>query len=422
LKTLILSAMVAMPGLAETLQAPQATPSSQTADTLAATTAPDTLAPSSQTPPRADSLESSAPKTLSIAVAKPVADTAKASQRHSKPVKPKLRNALYFDLTRWAFASAGAEAPLIRLAYERGLGQSQTSLLTALSFGYLSDDNDDYSALGLGLGLRHYLYRPMQGPFLQFMVDAGQGEHSWEGNGETTEYPRRRFLVAGFEYGYKVQTPSSMFSMHGGPSFYGLADNKQMAFIAGVDVGFPFSQETFSFGHGVSDQAAAQKPGAKVAPLKQTLSIHPITSLIFSGLSLTYTRPLRPRLTLEAPFYFGYNDQTFDQPSMFAGAGIGARFYLDKPQSGGYVAPLFEVLSITEFSDSENVSENREGGQGLLTFTSLRYGYTVLWPYFVIDLGLGFGWLQAFGDKTDVDSPQGNAFIPSFSVAFGLPF
>jgi hypothetical protein len=291
-----------------------------------------------------------------------------------------------------------------------------------LTFGYLSDDNDEYSAFGLGLGLRYYLYRPLQGPFLQLMVDAGQGEHAWESDGDGVDDPRERFLIAGIEYGYKLQTPSAMLSVHGGPSFYGMADNKQMALIGGFDVGFPFSKETFTFGSADGDKASAHRSGAKTAPLKQSLSIHPITSLIFSGLSLTYARPLRPRLTLETPFYFGYSDQVFDQPSMFAGAGVGVRFYLDKPQSGGYVAPLIEVLSITEFSDSENGLGNREGAQALLTFTSLRYGYTFLWPYFVIDLGLGFGWLQAFGDATDVDSPRGNAFIPSFSVAFGLPF
>lgn len=348
-----------------------------------------------------------APDSVSVPLASTVAPTIQTTVA-SEPL-----NALYFDLTRWVIVAAGGDIviPSAYLTYERILGQSGFGLLTALHAGYLAEGGDTHYAFGLGLGLRHYLYRPNRGVFLQVTGDAGfvYADYGVPDSyyGENDE---ERYLLLAAEYGYKLQTKSFMASVHAGPAFYGFTDTKKLSFIAGIDLGFPFSSHSFDL------------PKAHGEKLKQSISIHPITSILFSGLSLSYTRPLKPGLGLEVPFYFGVNNQFFEQPRLFAGAGAGLRFYLDKAQSGGYIAPLVEVLNMTELSDKSNEDpERRDGGNAIITLTSLRYGYTFLWPDFVIDLGLGVAWLQAFGDVLN-SNPKGMGITPAASISFGLPF
>ncbi len=153
-------------------------------------------------------------------------------------------------------------------------------------------------------------------------------------------------------------------------------------------------------------------------PPREALTIHPISSIAISGFSLGYEFPLKPRLSLEVPVYFGISSRQYNQGRIFAGSGLGMRLYMMHPDFGGYLSPSLEFLDMQFFKDTE-----QPGGNTLVTLAWLRYGYKFLWPHFTLDVGGGFGWLQTFGGSPSgpTDTPI-SGFIPMGHFALGIPF
>jgi hypothetical protein len=159
------------------------------------------------------------------------------------------------------------------------------------------------------------------------------------------------------------------------------------------------------------------------APLKSTLSLHPATSLTISGFSLSYERFLKPGISLDFPFFLGLSDKLYDQGRFFAGSGLGMRYYLSQRQSGGYLAPSLEFMNMTFFAEKRANTSTIPGGNVLITYAKVRYGYKFLWDHFTIDVGMSMGYFSTYGGSLDaVNASNIGILIPMGQFALGIPF
>lgn len=189
----------------------------------------------------------------------------------------------------------------------------------------------------------------------------------------------------------------------------------------------PVSESAPALAPSVAEPAVAPTP--KVAPspspgekLKEAYSLHPLTSIMVMGFSLSYERFLKPGVSLDIPVFLGLADKLYDQGRLYLGSGLGVRFYLTENQSGGYLSPTFQFLNATYFEDKTEF-ERKPGGNVLSVMGGVRYGYKFLWEHFTIDLGLGFYGLRSFGgDLTTIEPEDTSLLFPMSHFALGIPF
>jgi hypothetical protein len=164
---------------------------------------------------------------------------------------------------------------------------------------------------------------------------------------------------------------------------------------------------------------APEKPRAK---LKEAYSLHPLTSLLVMGFSLSYERFLRPGVSLDIPVFLGLADKLYDQGRFYIGSGVGFRFYLRNDQEGGYLSPTVQCLNATYFED-KTADQNTPGGNVFSVMGGVRYGYKWLWEHFTIDAGLGLYGLRSFGGSvTRIEPRDQAALFPMSHFALGIPF
>jgi hypothetical protein len=163
----------------------------------------------------------------------------------------------------------------------------------------------------------------------------------------------------------------------------------------------------------------ATAPGEK---LQEAFSMHPFTSFLIMGFSLSYERFIRPGVSYDIPLFIGLADKLYDQGRFYIGSGLGVRYYLSHAQSGGYLSPTLQFLNTTFFADQTD-PQRIPGGNVFSVMGGVRYGYKFLWDHFTIDAGLGFYGLRTYGgDPGSPEEEDIGILFPMSHLSLGIPF
>lgn len=150
------------------------------------------------------------------------------------------------------------------------------------------------------------------------------------------------------------------------------------------------------------------------------LTVHPGFSILISGLNLSYEAALGQGLwNYEIPFYLGYNERAWNNPTLFLGGGFGVRRYLLVRGAGTYVAPSLDVVNVRRFEKGEQESNNV-----LILAPNLRMGHRWSWNVFTMDAAIGFAYYDAIATegKLGSDDPDQRGLFPMVQYSLGVPF
>lgn len=149
-------------------------------------------------------------------------------------------------------------------------------------------------------------------------------------------------------------------------------------------------------------------------------TVHPGFSILISGLNVSYEAALGKGLwNYEIPFYIGYNERLWNNPTLFVGSGFGLRRYLLERGAGTYVAPCLDILNVKRWDKGPDVGNNV-----LIVVPNLRMGHRWTWNVFTMDVSAGFAYYDAIatdGVLGDQD-PDRRGLLPMVQYSLGVPF
>lgn len=171
----------------------------------------------------------------------------------------------------------------------------------------------------------------------------------------------------------------------------------------------------------VSEGGAAEDFRKPAKPLgSNAFTVHPGFSILISGLNISYEAALgRGLWNYEIPFYIGYNERLWNNPTLFVGSGFGLRRYLLERGAGTYVAPCLDILNVKRWDKGPDVGNNV-----VIVVPNLRMGHRWTWNVFTMDLSVGFAYYDAIatdGVLGDQD-PDRRGLLPMVQYSLGVPF
>lgn len=170
----------------------------------------------------------------------------------------------------------------------------------------------------------------------------------------------------------------------------------------------------------IPDSARIEDPNPHGEGKNRAFVIHPVLSLVISGLHVSFEGPLGTGLwAYEVPAYLGYSEHLYENATLFTGLGFGLRRYLLDPGMGAFVSPEVEIVNVHHF---ESGPEN--AGNLVVTVPSLRMGYKWRWNVATLETGIGFAYVrtEVSDGRWNRDDSKVSSLIPMGHFAAGVPF
>ncbi len=165
----------------------------------------------------------------------------------------KPHNVLYFQPVLTLITSSFSDSRVISIAYERQLGENGLSFFIPIHGAYFEEKQENFFALGSGLGLRKYIGYAFQGSYFTLQSDyikyGGNRPRCSEISNyycDTFTYPYSNdFLsITQLSFGYKWMWKVISLDLSMGGAFYAQEDYKHTSVIGAANVGFPFGKKT----------------------------------------------------------------------------------------------------------------------------------------------------------------------------------